>query len=105
MLVLSKKIPSYIKQVMARWCKKEFMEMSPEFRRIRGEKDNMLNCYWCKHKFEDGEMMALASFVGKVGNGTLCQKCASELLGENLKTPANVRGIYRRKSWNQRQQF
>ena len=85
-LVLTKKIPAHTKQVMARWCKKEFMEMSPEFRRIRGEKDRMLHCYLCNHKFEDGEMMALASFVGKGGNRTLCQKCASELLGEKLKT-------------------
>jgi hypothetical protein len=54
--------------------------MSPDFRRIRsGHRNPMDTCYWCKHPFADGEMMALAAFVEK-GNKTLCQSCANELL-------------------------
>jgi uncharacterized CHY-type Zn-finger protein len=54
--------------------------MTPNFRRIRsGHKNPMDTCYWCKHAFEDGEMMALAHFVGKA-NKVLCQSCANELL-------------------------
>jgi hypothetical protein len=54
--------------------------MSPTFRRIRSGRRNLMDkCYWCGHVFIDGEMMALAHFVGKA-NKVLCQSCADELL-------------------------
>jgi hypothetical protein len=37
-------------------------------------------CYWCRHPFADGEMMALACFGG-IGNKVLCQRCADDLIG------------------------
>lgn len=56
------------------------MAMSDQFRAIRAKSRNpMCDCHWCNHSFENGEMMALASFK-KIGNRTLCQKCAAELL-------------------------
>lgn len=53
--------------------------MSQKFRDIRKHFRNAMNtCYWCKHPFEDGEMMALACFRRK-GNKVLCQDCANLL--------------------------
>lgn len=64
----------------ARWCKREFLSMSPAFRKARGgSADPMNKCRWCKHAFADGEMMALACFK-EHGNRTLCQGCADKLL-------------------------
>jgi len=31
-------------------------------------------CWWCKHKFKDGEMMGLAAVSGKL-NKILCGSC------------------------------
>ena len=54
--------------------------MCQRFRDVRSKsKDPGDKCFWCKHKFEDGEMMALACF-GTKGNHTLCQDCADKLL-------------------------
>lgn len=77
---LSKRVPARTKTLHAKWCKADFMEMDQEFRKIRSKSRNPMDkCHWCKHPFEDGEMMALACFQ-KGGNKTLCQKCAAELL-------------------------
>jgi len=79
-LTLSRRVPSRTKTLVASWCKKDFMAMCQRFRDIRGRSRNPMDkCYWCGHAFEDGEMMALASFEKK-GNKTLCQNCAEELL-------------------------
>jgi hypothetical protein len=77
---ISKLIPARKKTLHARWCKADFLVMTPEYRAIRESMGGgMVSCYWCKHKFEYGEMMALACFE-EAGNKTLCQKCAAELL-------------------------
>lgn len=79
-LTLSKRVPARTKTLTALWCRANFMEMSQQFRTIRAKARNRMDsCYWCSHKFADGEMMALACFDGK-GNKTLCQRCAQELL-------------------------
>ena len=79
-LTLSKKVPSRIRTAKARWCRKDWMEMSDKVRAIRGPRDKMRLCYWCKHEFSNGEMMSIACFEGRVGNRTLCGMCADELL-------------------------
>ncbi len=85
-LTISKKVPARTKTETADWCKRDFMPMSQDFRRIRSNHNNPMDkCYWCGHPFEDGEMMALAHFVGKT-NKTLCQSCADELLGSQEVT-------------------
>lgn len=77
---LSKRIAAYTKTIRFRWCKRDFMEMSPQYREIRrGMGDTLIICFWCRHKFVDGEMMALASRE-KAGNVVLCQECAGAML-------------------------
>jgi hypothetical protein len=77
---LSKLVPARTKTVTALWCRKDFLAMSQKVRDIRsGFRDKMRKCFWCNHKFADGEMMALASFE-HFGNKVLCQLCADELL-------------------------
>ena len=79
-LKLSRRIPARTLTLKARWCKKEWLPMSNQFRVIRSGCGNPMDrCYWCRHDFEDGEMMALAAFEGKL-NKTLCQACADKLL-------------------------
>lgn len=79
-LRLSKRVPARMRTLTALWCRRDFMAMSQEFRRIRAKsKRPMDTCYWCGHAFLDGEMMGLACFKEK-GNRTLCQSCADELL-------------------------
>ena len=57
---------------------KNFMMMTPRFRQIRSKsRKPMDKCYFCKHEFVDGEMMALA--IATRGNQVLCQSCASDL--------------------------
>ena len=85
-LSLSKQIPARTKTLTAWWCKRDWMRIDDTFRAIREQCGRpMTRCYWCKHKFKNGEMMALAAFDGKAGNRTLCQDCAAELLrGEEV---------------------
>jgi hypothetical protein len=78
---LTKKIPARTKTLTVVQYVREFMEMSPTFRRVRGGSRNPMDkCYWCGHAFADGDMMALVQFaeVGG-GNKVLCQSCADEL--------------------------
>ena len=84
-MYLSKVIPQYTKVVKFRWCKKDWLEMSQRFRDIRKTmRSPMDSCFWCKHGFEDGEMMALAS-PEKGLNKLLCHTCADILLESEEK--------------------
>ena len=75
---LTKRIPARTKTLRIRWLRKDFCQNTPRFRAIRGTAaDPMDACYWCKHKFDDGEMMALAAVEGGA-NKALCQQCAEE---------------------------
>lgn len=88
-LQLSKRIPARIKTVTARWCKRDFLTMCDRVRGIWNttQQKKMFACYWCGHTFIDDEKMALAAFDGKIGNRTLCQKCATELLESEPEAP------------------
>lgn len=78
MFTLSRNVPARKKTLHAEWIKKDFMEMSPEYRAIRvGARNKLCSCHWCGHDFSDGDMMALAHFVEHAGNKTLCQTCAN----------------------------
>ena len=66
------------------WCNKDFMAMSPDYRKIRGRMRNPMDaCHWCKHPFKDGEMMAIAQPV-KGRNRVLCGNCADTLLKSHM---------------------
>jgi hypothetical protein len=78
-LRLSKLLPERTMTITARWCKRDFITMSQDFRKIRRTMDPMDTCHWCGHKIADGEMMGLANFF-EDGNRVLCQTCADELL-------------------------
>ena len=89
-LKMSKLVPARTKTLTASWCRKAFIAMSPEYRAIRAKTSKPMDtCYWCRHKFADGEMMALAAVHGS-GNKVLCQSCADEL----LKSLPNVESIH-----------
>lgn len=76
---ISKRIPARTITVKALWIRKDFMQMSDRYREIRGRlRKPMDTCHLCRHKFENGEMMALAHLVPG-GNKVLCQPCAGEL--------------------------
>jgi len=78
---LQRGIPAHTLTIEFNWCKKDFLLMSPGYRAARSKMHNpMDSCFWCKHAFDDGEMMALAQPKGKGGNKMLCQKCATELM-------------------------
>lgn len=80
MSTLSKRVLAHTKTVAFRWCKLEWMEMSKQFRNIRaGARKKLNTCFWCRHKFTDGEMMALAARE-QAGNVVLCRQCGEELL-------------------------
>jgi len=82
---LSKRIPARTKTVKINWCKKDFLEMNQKFRDVRANFEQpMDDCFWCGHKFIDGEMMSLAQLVGR-RNEMLCQSCADELLSSTNK--------------------
>ncbi len=75
----------------ALWCRKYFLPMTPAFRKVRANMRNLNHCYWCEHEFVDGEMMALACFVG-MGNRTLCHTCTDQLLANenSSRQSANI---------------
>lgn len=75
---LSRVIPAHVCTVQFRWLKHDFMLMSENYRAIRGRmRDPLDTCRWCKHKFVNGEMMALAQ-PDKGANWVLCHSCADK---------------------------
>ena len=85
---LSRRIPAHTKTIKARWCKRDFLVMGEKYRHARRRMRKPLDmCYWCKHKFKDGEMMALAAFEG-IDNKLLCQNCAAELMSSEAAEAA-----------------
>ena len=82
--VPARTVPARTETLSATWCHKDFMEMSDKYRAARDKLRNPMDkCYWCKHPFTNGEMMALACFEKK-GNKVLCQSCADDLLKEEV---------------------
>jgi len=78
-LTISRQIPTHTKTFTALWCKKNWVSMSQRYRAIRGRLSNPMDtCYWCRYKFADGDMMALAC-PSKGSNKVLCQQCAEQL--------------------------
>lgn len=79
---LTKTIPSRKKTVTFLWVQKDYLRMGEKFRKARIKlKRKMKGCWWCDHKFVDGEMMAIAC-AEKHGNELICQKCADELFAQ-----------------------
>jgi hypothetical protein len=65
------------------WIKREFMKMSPKYREIRSAlRAKMDKCWWCDHRFDDGEMMGLVHIKGKT-NKVFCQGCIAETGGDD----------------------
>ena len=75
---LQRRVPAHIVTLEFKWLQKDFCVMSQQYKAIREKfKNPMLSCVWCKHKFIDGEIIALG--CSNKGNKVLCQKCATEL--------------------------
>uniref|UniRef100_A0A6M3LBP3 Uncharacterized protein n=1 Tax=viral metagenome TaxID=1070528 RepID=A0A6M3LBP3_9ZZZZ len=76
----SKRIPARTETIYFNWCRKEFLIMSPEYRKARAKMLRPMDtCFWCKYKFKDGDIMALAQ-PKKGLNKMLCNKCADLLI-------------------------
>jgi hypothetical protein len=80
---LSKRIPARTKTLEFLWITPAFMKMCEEYRAVRPKDRPMDSCFWCKHKFENGEQMGLAARYKK-GNVVLCVTCADEALSRGL---------------------
>lgn len=79
---LTKQIPARTKTLQIRWLKAEFLEMNPEYRRVRARVGKAMDtCYWCGYAFRDGDMTALAGTETR-GNVLLCQTCAEAARAE-----------------------
>ncbi len=80
---LSKRIPARTKTVKFKQCVKSFLEMTPSYRKVRScFRDPLDTCFWCGHKLENGEIIALA-IPERGRNKALCQDCADELLASD----------------------
>lgn len=74
-LQLIKMIPARKEIIKFNWCH-EFMKMSPKYREIRAATGSPMDtCFWCSHRFVDGEMIMLAQSV-KGRNKVLCKVCS-----------------------------
>ena len=74
-----KPIPARRKTMKLNWCKKDWMTMTQQYRKIRSKMRPMDTCKWCGHKFEDGEKFALANPTKGV-NVVLCSACADAII-------------------------
>lgn len=82
-MTLTKRIPSRTLTIKAEWCKIDFAVMCPIWRSVRASARNKLDkCYWCKHKFADGEAMAMAKIKGIAKNQVFCQECGGKLVSD-----------------------
>ena len=79
---ISRVIPARTETFEVLWLVREWMRMSQSYRNIRAKSRNpMGQCWWCRHKFKDGEMMALLGIKGK-GNKVFCQGCVDEVVSD-----------------------
>jgi hypothetical protein len=77
---LSRTIPAYTETLSAIWCKRDYSKFTESWREARRVLKNPMDaCFWCGHKFNDGEIIGLACFQDK-GNKVLCVSCADRLL-------------------------
>lgn len=88
--------PMLITEVITRhyepvWCRRDFIVMSPEFKKIReGLSKSFNRCFGCDRPFqigatpEEGEIMHIVHFNGK-GNELVCTDCLNKLFGEKAK--------------------
>ena len=73
--IIAKHIPARTEKIEITGGKKDFMQMSQRFRDIRSKSKNPMDkCWFCKHPFQDGEMMGLIMIKGKT-NKVICQTC------------------------------
>ncbi len=78
MMQLSKRISARTETFKINQMKKDFATMNDRYREIRGGlRYPMTSCYWCKHKFVNGEMIAIV-IPEKGRNRVLCQSCADQ---------------------------
>ena len=82
---LSRRVPARTKVEIFTWIRRSFMEMSQRYRDIRKNMKPMDSCFWCRHKFEDGETMNIAGRP-KGRNAVLCDECA-DMASMNTKEP------------------
>jgi len=83
---LSREVPRHIHTVIFKWCKPDFMPYCEKYRKPMSGAKPPNTCFWCGHKFKDGEMMAFARRDTGV-NKLLCQSCAAELVASGKESP------------------
>ena len=76
-----RRIPARTETLTVLWCSPKFSTFDQSWRAVRAQMSNPLDtCYWCERKFNDGEIIGIASFKGK-GNKVLCTGCADKIEG------------------------
>lgn len=83
---LTKTIPEHKKTAYIKWVRPKCLVMNETYRKIRSTfADKMDTCYWCGHKLENGEQVAIACIKGK-GNKVLCENCVEKIeQGEKIQ--------------------
>lgn len=84
---LTKHVPAHNVTVRFDWVKIDWMCFDQRYRDARARMRKPLDsCYWCRRKFNDGEMMSLVSPPnGKGGNKLLCPDCAADINFETVE--------------------
>lgn len=73
-LQLSRIVPEHVEVFTFLEIGIDWATMTLEWRAMRSTMDDPLDsCFWCEHKFEDGEKMSLG--ISSAGNKMLCRKC------------------------------
>ena len=72
---LSRRVPARTRTENFTWIRRPFLTMSQQYRDVRKRMKPMDSCFWCRHKFADGETMNLAGRP-KGANVILCDSCA-----------------------------
>jgi hypothetical protein len=80
LLSLTKEVPARTETIVFLWVQRHVFKMDADFREIRSKHRNPLDtCFWCKYKFQDGDMMSLGG-IAKRGNKMLCDDCYQEVI-------------------------
>ena len=75
---LSRVVPAHTVTLIFRSVAIDWATMGPKWRRIRSAMKSKLDqCFWCGHKFGDGEKMSLG--FSMKGNKMLCRTCVGAL--------------------------
>lgn len=88
---LTKKVPARSVTLKIK-AARPWVKYTAGFRNVRaGSRRKLDHCDWCKHKFADEELMALA-ICETEGNKVLCLKCYQEALESENESVTEIDG-------------